>query len=171
MGTLLIKLLVRPLGYAVVSLGLLNCAPEPKYRTPDLGETINISPAVINEQLGPKEIDSRAIQLNVMWGGRAIDANKGNPTLHFYDHAGELKFSRSWAELEESYRRTGCTESMVSTLDGYLMGSALICDSSFSLTGITSIKATDARGESREATSWGVHRINDQVTAVSIGLY
>ncbi|MFW7379211.1 MAG: hypothetical protein ACOH5I_10420 [Oligoflexus sp.] len=166
------KLWVWPMAIlGLLSFFLFNCAPEPKYRTPALGETISIQPIAVNKELGPSSIHNQAIKLNVMWGGRAINANKGDPMLHFYDSKGELKYSHKWSDLEEAYRRTACSESMVATMDGYLMGNALLCDGSLDLNEITMIKAVDARGKTKVATSWGVYRLSEEVTAVSIGLY
>lgn len=156
----------------VSGLLLLNCAPKPKYQTPALGEKVSIAPIAVNQELPQNQQDSKkALKLNVMWGGRALLAERGDPTLYFYDGFGNLKFSYKWSDLEIAYQHTGCSESMVSSLNGYLMGAALICDGSLNLDGISLIRAVDQRGEAREATSWGAYNVSEEVTAVSIGLY
>ncbi len=148
------------------------CAPEPKFRPPGLGELITIKPIAINK-LAPQHLASktRAIKLNVMWGGKAIDLEKGDMTLNFYGADSKIKYTHKWSDLVESYRQTGCNGEQVATMDGYLMGVALVCDGSIDMTNIQLIEGIDPKGEKRSATSWGSYLVSEDVQAVSIGLY
>ncbi len=150
---------------------LVNCAPEPRLRMPALGEVVSISPIAVNRTLAPAPIKTSAIKLNVMWGGRAMTGDKGDPTLNFYDATGQIKYSFKWAQLERAYHDTSCTSEQVRSLDGYLRGSILICDGSLNLQDITRIEGVEDKGEKRYATSWAVYQVDDDVTSVSVGLY
>ncbi len=158
---------------ALLALGsfLANCAREPRFRAPKLGEVVEIKPVAVNYLLAPAVATHKAIKLNAMWGGRAISSDKGNPTLNFYRANGSLKMSRKWADLTDSYRVTGCSDEQIASLDGYLMGAALICDGSLDLSDVHKIEAVDDTGEKRASTSWGVYRVSEQVSGVSLGFY
>ena len=158
--------------FLITLIGLSqSCSREPQFRKPQLGEKIFIQPIAINYLLRPKLPTTQAIKLNAMWGGRALAADKGDPLLNFYGTDGKLKNSRKWADLVESYKTTSCSNQQIATLDGYLMGAALICDGSLDLRNITRIEAVDSGGERRSSTSWGVYRIQDDVSGISIGFY
>jgi hypothetical protein len=161
------------LGLTGLALGLLmtGCSREPRYTSPKLGEVVTIQPIAIDLQLASTPPKNVPVKLNVMWGGRMLDSEKGDTTLHFYDKNGKLRYSKSWAQLENAWRETDCSNQAVATLDGSLMGSALICDGSLDLDGIASIEGVNAKGEKRSATSWATYMVNEQVAAASIGLY
>lgn len=148
-----------------------SCSREPQFKKPQLGEKITMQPIAVNYLLRPNLPGTQAIKLNAMWGGRALAADKGDPVLNFYGADGKLKNSKKWADLVESYRSTSCSNQQIATLDGYLMGAALICDGSLDLSNISRIEAVDSGGERRSSTSWGVYRIQDDVSGISIGFY
>lgn len=147
---------------------------DPVLKVPELGKTISIAPIAINFK-GEPTVSKKTpgLKLEIMWGGRALQSAKGDPTLRFYSNHkhDEPSHTFSWQELESAYKNTGCTNDMIGTLDGVLMGVALICDGSVSLDGVTRIDAIDSKGEVRAATSWSTYLTSDDVTAVSIGLY
>jgi len=147
------------------------CAREPRHKEHRLGEVFSISPVAVNFMLAPTPAPSKALKLNVMWGGRAITSDKGDSTLNFYDKNNKLLHSKKWSELSESHKSTSCSDEQVATMDGYLMGVALICDRSLELKDVQKIEAVNAKGERRSATSWGVYSISDEVDGVSLGLY
>jgi hypothetical protein len=165
------QLLVGPYLGIAVGLMLSACSREPRFLSPKLGEVVSIQPIAIDMQLKRTPPKSRALKLNIMWGGRMLSSEKGDITLHFYDASGKLRFSKSWAQLEQSWRDTDCKNEDVATLDGGLKGAALICDGSFDLNGITLIEGENAKGEKRRATSWAAYMVNEHVAATSIGLY
>ncbi len=149
----------------------IACAREPRHKEHRLGEVFSISPVAVNIMLAPAPALSKALKLNVMWGGRAISADKGDSTLNFYGKNNKLLYSKKWSELSESHKNTSCSDEQVATMDGYLMGVALVCDRSLELKDVQKIEGVDAKGERRSATSWGVYSITDEVNGVSLGLY
>jgi hypothetical protein len=163
------------LGLRLSSLGLglvlAACSREPRYMTPRLGEVVSIQPIAIDMLLASTPPKNVPLKLNIMWGGRMLTGEKGDTTLTFYDKAGRVRFSKSWSQLTNAYRETGCSNEAIATLDGSLMGSALVCDGSLDLDGIASIEGVDAKGEKRSATSWSVYMLTEKVAAASIGLY
>lgn len=163
------------LGLRVISLGLglmlAACSREPRYTSPRLGEVVSIQPIAIDMQLASTAPKNVALKLNIMWGGRMLSGEKGDTTLNFYEKSGRIRYTKSWNQLTNAYRETDCSNAAIATLDGSLMGSALICDGSLNLDGIVSIEGVDAKGEKRSATSWSVYMLNENVAAASIGLY
>jgi|GEM_PF-5127393 hypothetical protein len=149
----------------------MGCAREPRYKSPKMGEVVTIKPIAINLQLVQPPHKTQALKLNVMWGGRMLTSEKGDTTLNFYDKNGKLRRTVNWAELETAYQTTGCDNEAIATLDGSLMGTALICDDSLDLKEITMIEGVDSKGEKRFSTSWSVYMLDDEVAAASIGLY
>jgi len=154
-----------------LGLMLAACSREPRYRTPRLGELVSIQPIAIDMQLASTPAKNVPLKLNIMWGGRMLSAEKGDTTLNFYEKSGRVRYSKSWSQLTNAYRETDCSNQAIATLDGSLMGSALICDGSLNLEGIASIEGVDAKGEKRSATSWSIYMLNENVAAASIGLY
>jgi hypothetical protein len=156
-----------------LALGLLisACAREPRYTSPRLGEVVSIQPIAVDLQLASTPPKNVPLKLNIMWGGRMLTSEKGDTTLNFYDKSGKIRYSKSWAQLENAYRDTDCSNQSIATLDGSLMGSALICDGSLDLDGIVTIEGVNAKGEKRSATSWSAYMVNEHVAATSIGLY
>jgi hypothetical protein len=163
------------LGLRAIGLGLglvlATCSREPRLTSPRLGEIVSIQPIAIDMQLASKAPKNVPLKLNIMWGGRMLTGEKGDTTLNFYEKSGRVRYSKSWSQLINAYRETDCSNQAIATLDGSLMGSALICDGSLNLDGIVSIEGVDPKGEKRSATSWSVYMINENVAAVSIGLY
>lgn len=158
---------------ATSGLLVANCAREPRLKVPAIGETIFIKPIAVNFTGTPKvDAPSQAIRLDVMWGGRAINDKKGM-TLNFYKKLGDAQpaFTKSWSELAEAYKTTGCSNSQISVLDGYLVGVALICDGSFKLDGIQYIEGIQDDGEKRSATSWSSYPVTEDITGFTFGLY
>ncbi len=156
-----------------LSLGvwIAACSREPRYTSPRLGEVVSIQPIAVNQQLMATPPRNVPLKLNVMWGGRMLTSQKGDTTLNFYDKTGKIRYTKSWSQLENAYRETDCSNQAIATLDGSLMGSALICDGSLDLDGIVSIEGIDSKGEKRSATSWSSYMVNENVAAASIGLY
>ncbi|HET9240146.1 MAG TPA: hypothetical protein VFO10_22980 [Oligoflexus sp.] len=163
------------LGLRLISLGmglmLTACSREPRHTSPRLGEIVSIQPIAIDMQLASTAPKNVPLKLNIMWGGRMLTGDKGDTTLNFYEKSGRVRYSKSWNQLSNAYRETDCSNQAIATLDGSLMGSALICDGSLNLDGIVSIEGVDAKGEKRSATSWSVYMLNENVAAASIGLY
>jgi hypothetical protein len=163
------------LGLRTIGLGLglmlAACSREPRYTSPRLGEVVSIQPIAIDMQLASTAPKNVALKLNIMWGGRMLSGEKGDTTLNFYEKSGRIRYTKSWNQLTNAYRETDCSNAAIATLDGSLMGSALICDGSLNLDGIVSIEGVDAKGEKRSATSWSVYMLNENVAAASIGLY
>lgn len=158
---------------AITSLLVTNCAREPRLKVPAIGETIYIKPIAINFTGTPKvENPAKAIRLDVMWGGRAINGKK-NMTLKFYKNIGDSEpaFTKTWTELEDAYKTTGCSNEQIAALDGYLVGAALICDGSFKLDGIHFIQGEQDDGEKRSATSWSSYPVTEDITGFTFGLY
>lgn len=149
---------------------LSNCAPEPRFKSPALGEVVFMRPIAIDRN-PEAALKPGALKLSVMWGGRALVSDKGDPTLNFYGKGDVLRYSYKWSQLESAYHDTGCSREQVRFLDGYLVGSALICDGSLDLSGIVRIEGVEAKGEKRSATSWSSYQLDDDVFGVSIGLY
>lgn len=159
---------------AIGSLALINCAREPRLKIPPIGETMLIKPIAVNFTSVPRVAKpEKAVRLDVMWGGRAISKEKGNPILRFYKNPGDAEpaFSKYWSELAEAYKSSGCSNDQIATMDGYLMGTALICDGSFNLENIKFIEAQQDNGEKHMATSWSSYPVSEDVTGYSIGLY
>jgi hypothetical protein len=154
-------------------LGFLSaaCARQPRYASPQLGEVVSIQPIAVDLQLASTPPKNVPLKLNVMWGGRMLTSEKGDTTLNFHDKSGKIRYSKSWSQLESAYRDSDCSNQAIATLDGSLMGSALICDGSLDLDGIVTIEGVNAKGEKRSATSWSVYMVNEHVAAASIGLY
>lgn len=155
----------------ILGIILAACSREPRFLSPKLGEVIAIQPIAVNMQLSTTPAKSGSLKLNIMWGGRMLSSAKGDTTLNFYDKAGKIRYSKTWSQLENAYRDTDCSNRDIATLDGALMGSALICDGSLNLGDITAIEGIDAKGDKRSATSWATYMVNEDVAAVSIGLY
>lgn len=154
-----------------LSMLISACSREPRYTSPRLGEVVSIQPIAVDLQLASTPPKNVPLKLNIMWGGRMLSSQKGDTTLNFYDKSGKIRYSKTWSQLENSYRETDCSNQAIATLDGSLMGSALICDGSLDLDGIASIEGVDAKGEKRSATSWSAYMVNESVAAASIGLY
>lgn len=150
---------------------LAACARKPQYTSPQLGEVVSIQPIAVDLQLASTPPKNVPLKLNIMWGGRMLTSAKGDTTLNFHDKSGKIRYSKSWSQLESAYRDSDCSDQAIATLDGSLMGSALICDGSLDLEGIVSIEGINAKGEKRSATSWSVYMVNEHVAAASIGLY
>ncbi|WP_141734323.1 hypothetical protein [Oligoflexus tunisiensis] len=165
------QLVVGPFIGLALGLMMSACSREPRYLSPKLGEVVTIQPIAIDMQLRRTPPKNRALKLNIMWGGRMLSSEKGDTTLNFHDASGKLRFSRSWAQLEQAWRDTDCRNEDIATLDGSLKGAALICDGSFDLKDITLIEGVNAKGEKRRATSWAAYMVNEHVAATSIGLY
>jgi len=155
----------------ILGIIVTACAREPRYSSPKLGEVVSIQPIAVDMQLSTTPPKSGPLKLNIMWGGRLLSSAKGDTTLNFYDKSGKIRYSKTWSQLEVAYRDTDCSNSDIATLDGALMGSALICDGSLDLNGITMIEGIDAKGEKRSSTSWAAYMVNEEVAAASIGLY
>jgi len=109
-----------------------------------------------------------ALRLNVMWGGRPIRTGE---TLRLYKKGvAEPAWSKSWAELSESYKTSACDNDQIETLDGG-EGMALICDGSLRIEDYISAEAIDEKGEVRRATSWATFAVSDDVLAAAIQLF
>lgn len=159
---------------SALALGFLvaACSREPRFRSPRLGEVVSMRPIAVNMQLAPTPPHRNVpLKLNIMWGGRMLTSEKGETTLNFYDKSGKIRYTKTWSQLENAWRETDCSNQAIATLDGLLMGSALVCDGSLNLDGVATIEGVDAKGEKRSATSWAGYMVNEHVAAVSIGLY
>lgn len=100
-----------------------------------------------------------------------MDPSAESLVVSFQGEKGQLIYEKSWGELQDSFRTSGCSDSQVSSLDGYLIGNALICDGSLDFSKVRLITGTDESGKQRSATSWSVYRASDDVITVSLGLY
>ncbi len=166
---------LQRLAWSLVGLTLVvtltACSRQPRYTSPKLGEVVSMQPIAVNRLLASTPEKRGPLKLNIMWGGRMLTSEKGDTTINFRDNAGRIRFTKTWSQLESAYRDTDCSNQDIATLDGSLMGSALICDGSLDLSGIAMIEGIDAKGEKRSATSWAVYMVNENVAAASIGLY
>jgi hypothetical protein len=153
----------------------ISCAREPQFKLPPIGQTITLMPISVGKakDLRSPLKDFKAVHLTVGWGGRAIMSDRGDPHLLFYvEGQDEPVKDVAWAELETSYRSTGCSDDLIATLDGPLVGQALICDGSFGgFDQYSHIGAVNSKGRTRDATSWSTYKINDDVLGVIVNLY
>ncbi len=152
----------------------ISCAREPKFYLPKVGQKYSFLPVQMNNSNPEKyqHEDLRGLHLTVRWGGRALEKDKGNPTLQFYKKDQEnAAHSFSWAELVSLYKTTGCTNEQIETLDGPMPGVALICDGRIKISEIVKIEAVSDAGEKKFAYDFSTYKKSDDVLAAIIQLY
>lgn len=156
---------------ALASPFIASCAREPQVKRLEIGQTVDLQPidpkAFMLRDLNDEEA---SFKLEVSWGGRPVARNQ-DLTLKFWGDDGNLLYERNWADLEKAYKSTGCSNKQIATLDGYLLGVALICDGDLNIAQVKRITGSDKSGKTRKTDSWNVYPIGNQVYAVSIGLY
>lgn len=149
----------------------LACAPVPKYKTPRLGEVVEIKPISPEAGLALTNGPVGALKISVSWGDRPLTTEGGDLSLRFMHRTGNIRYKFLWSELEMAYRDTGCTAEEVKFLDGPLKGSAMICGGRFDLRDIVAIEGQYPGGPVRRATSWLTYGISDGVSGIVVGLY
>ncbi len=154
----------------------ISCARQPEFKLPPIGQTFTIMPSYVGAtdgNLKSPELDFKAVHLTVAWGGRSLDSQKGDPRLLLYKSGIEKPvIDVAWADLETAYRSTGCTDDLIATLDGPLVGQALICDGSIGpFDQYSHVEAVNSKGKRRMATSWSTYKISNDVLGVIIQLH
>ena len=170
------KVAVAGIAVVCVAGALLTLLPfscsvrEPRIVHLPLGQHTVMMPVSVNDDRPVRAtgIDYSALRLNITWGGRPIRVGE---TLRLYKKGvATPAWSKSWAELSESYKTTACDNDQIATLDGG-EGAALICDGSLHIEDYVSADAIDEKGEVRRATSWATFAVNEDVLAAAIQLF
>lgn len=162
------------LSLVVLTASGCSCSTkEPKVGFPPIGKTMTILPIAVNPT-GPVKSDLGtlpALRLTVMFGGHPT---RGDVTFNFYKGDHQLAKSVKWADLEEAYKKTGCSNDQI--LDGLQdkpAGTVLVCDGS--LNGLANGEWNFVEGieadepeEPHTATSWSTYKYNEEILGVSI---
>ena len=152
-----------------------SCKRVPQVEYPPIGQVFTIKPAVKNG--GPEQIKEElrktdGILLTVHWSSRPLMVEKGDPTIHFYKFGDDNPvYSAKWADLQDSYKTTGCSDKQIAALDGPSEGRVLICDGSLDINNYDRFEVETNKGRVRSATSWISWRVLDNVMGYSIQSY
>lgn len=159
-----------------LSLGLNACTRrEPKVILPPLNQTVTVLPVVVNGT-GPVQLPlaemraANALHVTFMMAGAPLS----DPVteLRFYKKADSQKpdLTVRWGDWVTWYRKSGCSNTQIATLDGPGLGVALVCDGRVHIEEFSKIEGVDRKGSIRSATSWATWRLTDDVVAASIHL-
>jgi len=152
----------------------LSCAREPKFYLPKVGQKYSFLPVQMNNSNPEKYVhdDLSGLHLTIRWGGRAIDKDKGNPTLNFYKlDQEEPVYSVTWADLSNAYKTSGCNNNQIETLDGPMPGVTLICDGRIKISEIVKVEAVNDNGEKKSGYDFSTYKKSDDVLAAVVQLY
>ena len=158
--------MVSLLVFCVISGG---CGPRPATPLPPIGETILLQ-AIDPATLQPAR-QGDTILLRIQRGGLPLDQRNLNPLLYFYSKsAGEAELVMEWADLENAWQDSQCSDESLGYLGGAGSGTALLCDGRPDFSQMRMIKAIESSGRTTRATSWSSRSLAPGLTKISITL-